>query len=61
MQLAKFDFKVFNASTNLTLSLLRSSIDNLVFPVFTSIFFKLSYKIGLLKHRFVTLFFIRVS
>ena len=44
---------------SLTLSLPRSSIDDLVFSVFTSNFFKLSYKISLLKHRFVTLFFIR--
>ena len=45
----------------LTLSLPRSSIDDLVFSVFTSNFFKLSYKICLLKNRFVTLFFIRFS
>ena len=35
--------------TPLTLSLPRSSIDDLVFSVFTSNFFKLSYKISLLK------------
>ena len=46
---------------HLTLSLPRSSIDDLVFSVFTSNFFKLSYKISLLKNRFVTLFFIRFS
>ena len=46
---------------SLTLSLPRSSIDDLVFSVFTSNFFKLSYKISLLKNRFVTLFFIRFS
>ena len=45
----------------LTLSLPRSSIDDLVFSVFSSNFFKLSYKIGLIKNRFVTLFFIRFS
>ena len=45
----------------LTLSLPRSSIDDVVFSVFTSNFFKLSYKISLLKNRFVTLFFIRFS
>ena len=45
----------------LTLSLPRSLIDGLVFSVFTSNFFKLSYKISLLKNRFVTLFFIRFS
>ena len=45
----------------LTLSSPRSSIDDLVFSVFTSNFFKLSYKISLLKNRFVTLFFIRFS
>ena len=45
----------------LTLSLPRSSIDELVFSVFTSNFVKLSYKISLLKNRFVTLFFIRFS
>ena len=45
----------------LTLSLPRSSINDLVFSVFTSNFFKLSYKISLLKNRFVTLFFIRFS
>ena len=52
-----------NASVGqqLTLSLPRSSIDDLVFSVFTSNFFKLSYKISLLKNRFVTLFFIRFS
>ena len=42
------------SKTHLTLSLLRSSIDDLVFSVFTSIFFKLSYKISLLKNQFVT-------
>ena len=46
---------------SLTLSLPRSSIDDLVFSVFLSNFFKLSYKISLLKNRFVTLFFIRFS
>ena len=45
----------------LTLSLPRSSIDDLVFSVFLSNFFKLSYKISLMKNRFVTLFFIRFS
>ena len=45
-------------SVTLTLSLPRSSIDDLVFSVFTSNFFKLSYKMSLLKNRFVTLFFI---
>ena len=45
----------------LTLSLPRSSIDDLVFSVFTSKFFKFSYKISLIKNRFVTLFFIRFS
>ena len=45
----------------LTLSLPRSSTDDLVFSVFTSNFFKLSYKISLRKNRFVTLFFIRFS
>ena len=45
----------------LTLSLPRSSIDDLVFSVFTSNFFKFSYKISLRKNRFVTLFFIRFS
>ena len=45
----------------LTLSLPRSSIDDLVFSVFPSNFFKLSYKISLRKNRFVTLFFIRFS
>ena len=34
---------------NLTLSLPRSSIDDLVFSVFSSHFLKLSYKISLLK------------
>ena len=43
---------------SLTLSLPQSSIDDLVFSVFSSNFFKLSYKISLLKNRFVTLFFI---
>ena len=46
---------------SLTLLLPRSSIDDLVFSVFTSNFFKLSYKISLIKNRFVTLFFIRFS
>ena len=46
---------------SLTLSLPRSSTDDLGFSVFTSNFFKLSYKISLLKNRFVTLFFIRFS
>ena len=45
----------------LTLSLPRSSIDDLVFSVFSSHFFKLSYKLSLRKNRFVTLFFIRFS
>ena len=45
----------------LTLSLPRSSTDDLGFSVFTSNFFKLSYKISLIKNRFVTLFFIRFS
>ena len=45
----------------LTLSLPRSSTDDLVFSVFTSNFFKFSYKINLLKNQFVTLFFIRFS
>ena len=45
----------------LTLSLPRLSIDDLVFSVFLSNFFKLSYKISLLNNRFVTLFFIRFS
>ena len=48
-----------NTKKRLTLSLPRSSIDDLVFSVFTSNFFKLSYKISLPKNRFVTLFFIR--
>ena len=48
-------------SISLTLSLPRSSIDDLVFSVFPSNFVKLSYKISLLKNRFVTLFFIRFS
>ena len=48
-------------SVNLTLSLPRSSIDDLVFSVFTSNFVKLSYKISLIKYRFVTLFLIRFS
>ena len=47
--------------TPLTLSLPRSSIDDLVFSVFTSNFFKLSYKISFRKNRFVTIFFIRFS
>ena len=46
---------------DLTLSLPRLSIDDLVFSVFLSNFFKLSYKISLLKNRFVTLFFTRFS
>ena len=45
----------------LTLSLPQSSIDDLVFSVFTSNFVKLSYKISSLKNRFVTLFFIQFS
>ena len=45
----------------LTLSLPRSSIDDLVFSMFPSNFVKLSYKISLLKNQFVTLFFIRFS
>ena len=45
----------------LTLSLSRSSIDDLVFSVFPSNFVKLSYKISLIKNGFVTLFFIRFS
>ena len=52
---------LFNLGDSLTLSLPQSSIDDLVFSVFTSNFFKLSYKISLLKNRFVTLFFIRFS
>ena len=51
-------FKFIHA---LTLSLPRLSIDDLVFSVFPSNFVKLSYKISLLKYRFVTLFFIRFS
>ena len=47
--------------SSLTLSLPRSSIDDLVFSVLTSNFVKLSYKISLIKNRFVTLFFIRFS
>ena len=47
------------AAPTLALSLLRSSIDDLVFSVFLSNFVKLSYKISLIKNRFVTLFFIR--
>ena len=66
-----FSFKVmkFNeleldrcfSSSSLTLSLPRSSIDDLVFSLFPLNFFKLSYKISLLKNQFVTLFFIRFS
>ena len=41
---------------SLTLSLPRLSYDDLVFSVFPSIFFKLSYNINLLKNGFVTLF-----
>ena len=41
-----YSSKIYNA---LTLSLPRSSIDDLVFSVFTSNFVKLSYKINLLK------------
>ena len=54
---------IFSASMicALTLSLPRSSIDDLVFSVFPSNFVKLSYKISLIKNRFVTLFFIRFS
>ena len=37
------------AKDHLTLLLQQSSIDDLVFSVFTSNFFKLSYKISLLK------------
>ena len=48
-------------STCLTLSLPRSSIDDIVFLVLPSKFFKLSYKISLIKNRFVTLFFIQFS
>ena len=48
-------------SKGLTLSLPRSSIDDLVFSMFPSNFVKLSYKINLIKNRFVTLFFIRFS
>ena len=48
-------------SSNISLSLPRSSIDDLVFSVFPSNFVKLSYKISLIKNRFVTLFFIRFS
>ena len=51
----------FTLEAGLTLSLPRSSIDDLVFSVFTSNFFKLSYKISLLKNQFLTLFFIRFS
>ena len=46
---------------SLTLSLPPSSINDLAFSVFPSIFFKLSYKISLLKNGFVTLFLIRFS
>ena len=52
---------MFQLTNDLTLSLPRSSIDDLVFSVFSSNFGKLSYKISLLKNRFVTLFFIRFS
>ena len=54
-------FSYWRRTILLTLSLPRSSIDDLVFSVFTSNFFKLSYKISLIKNRFVTLFFIRFS
>ena len=54
-------FEISVYTEGLTLSLPRSSIDDLVFSVFLSNFFKLSYKISLLKNRFVTLFFIRFS
>ena len=47
--------------SDLTLLLRQSLIDDLVFSVFTSNFFKLSHKISLIKNRFVTLFFIRFS
>ena len=50
-----------NLALSLTLSLPRSSIDDLVFSAFTSNFVKFSYKISLIKNRFVTLFFIRFS
>ena len=50
-----------NGALSLTLSLPRSSIDDFVFSVFTSNFVELSYKISLIKNRFVTLFFIRFS
>ena len=59
--LRTFFFAFHAGAKELTLSLPRSSIDDLVFSVFLSNFFKLSYKINLLKHRFVTLFFIRFS
>ena len=45
----------------LTLSLRRLLIDDLMFLVFPSNFFELSYKISLQKNRFVTLYFIRFS
>ena len=56
-----FSAALLNKEKDLTLSLPRSSIDDLVFSVFPSNFVKLSYKISLLKKRFVTLFFIRFS
>ena len=59
-QMSRFN-RIFVLSHSLTLSLPRSSIGDFVFSVFTSNFFKLSYKISLLKNRFVTLFLIRFS
>ena len=59
--LRTFFFTIFAGAKELTFSLPRSSIDDLVFSVFPSNFFKLSYKISLIKNRFVTLFFIRFS
>ena len=59
--IASLFFDTTSSNTGLTLLLLRSSIDDLVFSVFPSNFVKLSYKISLLKNRFVTLFFIRFS
>ena len=51
--LRKLESKMFEKAGGrdlLTLSLPRSSIDDLVFSVFLSNFFKLSYKISLLKN-----------
>ena len=42
-------FAMHAVAKELTLSLPRSSIDDLVFSVFPLIFFKLSYKVTLLK------------